>query len=109
MSSSHWLCPAWSIFCCLHPSCIFSSQRNTGSFHQRIWLRRGSKRVIILFVVTLGITVWSNVALELPPAAGMMAGLGLLQFFCFYLTKTAQEVKSDFAHVYELFGVEAPR
>ena len=73
-----------------------------------IWLRRGSKRVIILFVVTLGITVWSNVALELPPAAGMMAGLGLLQFFCFYLTKTAHEVKSDFAHVYQLFEVEAP-
>jgi Na+/H+ antiporter NhaD/arsenite permease-like protein len=74
-----------------------------------VWLRRGSKRVIILFVITLGITVWSNVALELPPAAGMMAGLGLLQFFCFYLTKTSHEVKSDFAHVYELFQVEAPK
>ncbi len=74
-----------------------------------VWLRRGSKRVILLFIVTLGITVWSNVTLELPPAAGMMAGLGLLQFFCFYLTKTAHEVKSDFAHVYELFGVEAPK
>jgi Na+/H+ antiporter NhaD/arsenite permease-like protein len=74
-----------------------------------VWLRRGSKRVIILFIVTLGITVWSNVTLELPPAAGMMTGLGLLQFFCFYLTKTAQEVKSDFAHVYELFGVDAPK
>ena len=73
-----------------------------------VWLRRGSKRVIILFVVTLGITVWSNVVLELPPAAGMMAGLGLLQFFCFYLTKTANEVKSDFAHVYQLFQVDAP-
>ncbi len=73
-----------------------------------VWLRRGSKRVIFLFIVTLSITVWSNVVLELPPAAGMMAGLGLLQFFCFYLTKTAQEVKSDFAHVYKLFGVEAP-
>jgi len=73
-----------------------------------VWLRRGSRRVIFLFVLTLGITVWSNVVLELPPAAGMMAGLGLLQFFCFYLTKTANEVKSDFAHVYKLFGVEAP-
>jgi len=74
-----------------------------------IWLRRGSKRVIILFVVTLGITVWSNIVLQLPPAAGMMAGLGLLQFFSFYLTKTAQEVKSDFAHVYQFFQVEAPK
>ena len=74
-----------------------------------IWLRRGSKRVIFLFVVTLAITVWSNIVLELPPAAGMMAGLGLLQFFSFYLTKTAHEVQSDFAHVYQLFGVEAPK
>ncbi len=74
-----------------------------------IWLRRGSKRVIFLFVVTLAITVWSNIVLELPPAAGMMAGLGLLQFFSFYLTKTAQEVKSEFAHVYQLFQVEVPK
>ncbi|MDD5320045.1 MAG: sodium:proton antiporter NhaD [Methylococcales bacterium] len=73
-----------------------------------IWLRRGSKRVILLFVVTLAITVSSNVVLELPPAAGMMAGLGLLQFFSFYLKRTAYEVKSDFAHVYKLFQVEAP-
>lgn len=74
-----------------------------------IWLRRGSKRIIALFVVTLVITVWSNVVLQLPPAAGMMAGLGLLQFFSFYLTKTAHEIKSDFAHVYQLFQVEAPK
>ncbi|MDD5580304.1 MAG: sodium:proton antiporter NhaD [Methylobacter sp.] len=73
-----------------------------------IWLRRGSKRVISLFIVTLAITVWSNVFLQLPPAAGMMAGLGLLQFFSFYLKRTAQEVKSEFAHVYKYFQVEAP-
>jgi len=73
-----------------------------------IWLRRGSKRVIFLFIVTLVITVWSNIVLELPPAAGMMAGLGLLQFFSFYLTKTAHEIKSEFAHVYQLFQVEIP-
>jgi Na+/H+ antiporter NhaD/arsenite permease-like protein len=73
-----------------------------------IWLRRGSKRIILLFIITLAITVWSNVVLQLPPAAGMMAGLGLLQFFSFYLTKTSKEVKSDFAHVYKLFQVEEP-
>ena len=73
-----------------------------------IWLRRGSKRVIFLFIVTLVITVWSNVVLQLPPAAGMMAGLGLLQFFSFYLAKTASNVESEFAHVYKLFQVEMP-
>jgi len=73
-----------------------------------IWLRRGSKRVIFLFMLTLAMTVWSNINLDLPPAAGMMAGLGLLQFFSFYLTKTAHETKSEFAHVYQLFQVEIP-
>ena len=56
--------------------------------HQDIWLRRGSKRIVFLFVFTLAITVSSNVLLELPPAAGMMAGLGLLQMFSYYLMKS---------------------
>ncbi|MEY2665906.1 MAG: hypothetical protein RLZZ384_77 [Pseudomonadota bacterium] len=56
--------------------------------HQSIWLRRGSKRIVFLFVLTLAITVSSNVLLELPPAAGMMAGLGLLQMFSYYLMKS---------------------
>ncbi len=55
---------------------------------QQVWLRRGSKRIIFLFILTLIITVSSNVLLELPPAAGMMAGLGLLQMFCYYLLKS---------------------
>jgi Na+/H+ antiporter NhaD/arsenite permease-like protein len=58
---------------------------------QEIVLRRGSRRTVFLFALTLIITVASNVYLELPPAAGMMAGLGLLQFFSFYLSKTAQD------------------
>jgi Na+/H+ antiporter NhaD/arsenite permease-like protein len=88
---------------------FFVPKETPAASSSTIWLRRGSKRVIFLFVVTLAITVWSNIVLELPPAAGMMAGLGLLQFFSFYLTKTAQEVKSEFAHVYQLFQVEAPK
>ncbi|MCX7097563.1 MAG: sodium:proton antiporter NhaD [Methylococcales bacterium] len=88
---------------------FFVPKETPAASSSKIWLRRGSKRVILLFLLTLIITVASNVTLELPPAAGMMAGLGLLQFFCFFLTKTAHEVKSDFAHVYELFQVEAPK
>lgn len=63
--------------------------------NQKIILRRGSKTTIFLFAVTLIITVASNVYLELPPAAGMMAGLGLLQFFSFYLSKTAQDQRDN--------------
>ncbi len=67
----------------------FSVPKETPAISQQsIGLRRGSKRIIFLFVLTLGITVSSNVLLELPPAAGMMAGLGLLQMFSFYLVKS---------------------
>lgn len=58
---------------------------------RKITLRRGSRRIIGFFVLTLLITVCSDVYLRLPPAAGMMAGLAFLQFFSYYLTKTARE------------------
>ena len=75
---------------------------------QEINLHRGAKWVIALFVLTLIITVCSNVFLLLPPAAGMMAGLGLLQFFNFYLDKTAEEKESDFAYVYRFYQLDVP-
>jgi Na+/H+ antiporter NhaD/arsenite permease-like protein len=87
---------------------FFVSKETPAASTHSIWLCRGSKRIIMLFIVTLVITVWSNIVLELPPAAGMMAGLGLLQFFSYYLKRTAHEVKSDFAHVYKLFQVDVP-
>ena len=88
---------------------FFIPKETPAASSSTIWLRRGSKRIIFLFIITLAITVSSNILLELPPAAGMMAGLGLLQFFSYYLTETANEVKNDFDHVYKLFQVEAPR
>ena len=66
-------------------------ERPVVSSRRRISLRRGSKRIIALFGVTLAITVLSDVFLRLPPAAGMMAGLALLQFFSFFLSQTARE------------------
>jgi Na+/H+ antiporter NhaD/arsenite permease-like protein len=54
-------------------------------------LKRGSKRIIFLFIVTLILTVVSNIWLEMQPVAGMIAGLGLLQFFTYYLTKSEKE------------------
>ena len=56
---------------------------------ETIELHRGTKRIIALFVVTISLAVVFNMGLELPPAAGMMAGLSLLQFFSFYLMKTS--------------------
>lgn len=54
-------------------------------------LRRGSWGIVVLFALTLVITVCSDVFLKLPPAAGMMAGLALLQFYSYYLARSAKE------------------
>lgn len=60
----------------------------------RIEMSRGAKRIIFLFAVTIGLAVAFDMMLRLPAAAGMMAGLSLLQFFYFYLQKSSH---SEFA------------
>jgi Na+/H+ antiporter NhaD/arsenite permease-like protein len=51
-------------------------------------LKRGSKRIIFIFILTFSITILSNVFLDMPAIAGMMFGLGILQSFAYYLTKS---------------------
>jgi len=51
----------------------------------RVVLPQGAKRIIFLFGVTIGLAVTFDMTLHMPAAAGMMAGLSLLQFFYFYL------------------------
>ncbi len=50
--------------------------------------KRGAKRVIALFVLTIAMAVSFHSILHLPPVLGMMTGLGFLQMFSFYLAKT---------------------
>lgn len=70
---------------CMH----FCIPKETPSTTQEtIVLKRGSKRIMFLFVVTLMITVTGNMWLGMQPVAGMIAGLGLLQFFGYYLTQS---------------------
>jgi Na+/H+ antiporter NhaD/arsenite permease-like protein len=58
---------------------------------ETIVLKRGSKRIIFLFGVTLIMTVAANILLEMQPVSGMIAGLGLLQFFAYYLMVSEKE------------------
>ncbi len=51
-------------------------------------LKRGSKRVIFIFILTFSITILSNVFFDMPAIAGMMLGLAILQFFAYYLSKS---------------------
>ncbi len=54
-------------------------------FHE---LKRGARRIVGLFLFTIFLAVCAHNFLHLPPVIGMMTGLGLLQFFGFFLRRT---------------------
>ncbi len=51
--------------------------------------------VVVLFAVTIGLAVGFKNFLHLPPALGMMLGLGLLQMFSYYLKMTGTRTRND--------------
>jgi NhaD family Na+/H+ antiporter len=50
-------------------------------------MKLGARRIIFLFLCTIATAVSFHNFLHLPPAAGMMLGLGYLGFFSYYLKK----------------------
>jgi NhaD family Na+/H+ antiporter len=55
---------------------------------EAVSMLRGAKRIIFLFLMTIGTAVSFHNFLGLPPVIGMMTGLGYLKFMGFYLKKT---------------------
>jgi Na+/H+ antiporter NhaD/arsenite permease-like protein len=55
---------------------------------ERVIMRRGARRIMLLFACTIATAVSFHNFLHLPPFLGMMTGLGFLQFFSYYLKKT---------------------
>lgn len=53
-----------------------------------IMLKRGAKRIILLFVCTIATAVSFHNFLHLPPFLGMMTGLAALKFFGYFLRRT---------------------
>lgn len=51
-------------------------------------MRRGSRRIILLFLLTITTAVSFHNFLHLPPVIGMLTGLGYLKLFGFYLRMT---------------------
>ena len=51
-------------------------------------MKRGAKRIILLFLLTITTAVSFHNFMYLPPVIGMLTGLAYLQFFGFYLKKT---------------------
>ena len=62
-------------------------------------LRRGALGISVLFLATIGCTIYLHHSLRIPPAIGMMTGLGVLNFFAFYIKKK---------EMYAL-GIQAPQ
>jgi Na+/H+ antiporter NhaD/arsenite permease-like protein len=61
---------------------------NPAADEDKVVMRRGAKRIMLLFVCTITTAVSFHNFLHLPPFLGMMTGLGFLQFFSYYLKKT---------------------
>jgi len=62
---------------------------NPTSSNEVVTMKRGAKRIILLFLLTIATAVSYHNFLHLPPVIGMMTGLAYLQFFGYYLKKTA--------------------
>jgi len=58
-------------------------------------MKRGAKRIIFLFILTIATAVSFHSFLHLPPFLGMITGLGYLKFFGFYLKITHQATVLD--------------
>ncbi|MCG7866782.1 MAG: sodium:proton antiporter NhaD, partial [Candidatus Thiodiazotropha taylori] len=56
---------------------------------EQVLMQRGARRIIALFLATIGTAVSFHNFLHMPPVIGMLTGLGYLQLFGFYLKKSA--------------------
>ncbi|MBI4792380.1 MAG: sodium:proton antiporter NhaD, partial [Deltaproteobacteria bacterium] len=76
----NWLVPAL----CMHFAITQGVPAATG---ERFTMKFGARRIMVLFLLTIATAVTFHNSLHLPPAAGMMLGLGLLGLFSYYIKK----------------------
>ncbi|HEC16179.1 MAG TPA: sodium:proton antiporter [Sedimenticola sp.] len=65
---------------------------------EMVSMRRGAKRIMVLFLITIVTAVSFHNFLHLPPVIGMLTGLAYLQIFGFYLKKTFQKCQARTGH-----------
>ncbi|MBU0681953.1 MAG: sodium:proton antiporter NhaD [Proteobacteria bacterium] len=74
----------------LVPAAIMSlaiSKEVPAALTEKVAMKFGAVRIIILFLATIATAVSFHNFLDLPPAAGMMLGLSYLGFFSYYIKK----------------------
>ena len=67
---------------------FFVPKGKPDSVNEVVELKRGAKRVMMFFLLTIVTAVCGHQFLGLPPVFGMMVGLGYLQFFGYFLRMT---------------------
>jgi NhaD family Na+/H+ antiporter len=67
---------------------FFIINRPQNNEQENVEMKRGAKRIVLLFLLTITTAVCAHSFLGMPPVLGMMTGLGFLQFFGYFLRKT---------------------
>jgi len=58
---------------------------------EQVRMKRGARRIVLLFFATIATAVSVHNYLHLPPVLGMMTGLAYLKFFGYYLLMTGEQ------------------
>lgn len=96
----NWLVPAFIM------SFAASSTRPASTQHRAV-LQAGAAGVVVLFVCTITFSVVLHTYLELPPALGMMTGLGALKLYSYVLDRQGVAAAGERAP-HEILGGFAP-
>ena len=71
------------------------SNEATPAGDDNVVLKRGARRIVLLFIATIVTAVSFHNYLHLPPFLGMMTGLAYLQLFGYYLRRTHKPTPFD--------------
>ena len=66
----------------------FLSSETPSAEEETVELKRGAKRIVVLFILTIITAVSFHGLFHLPPVMGMMLGLSYLQFFGYFLKRS---------------------
>ena len=69
-------------------SFFISNEKSKPVVDEHFMIKRGAKRIIFLFLLTIATSVATHSVVNMPPVLGMMMGLGYLKFLGFYLRKS---------------------
>ncbi|KLV03408.1 sodium:proton antiporter [Photobacterium aquae] len=67
---------------------FFVPRTRPNTTNEHVELKRGARRIVCLFILTIATAVGFHAWVHFPPVMGMMMGLAYLQFFGFFLRKT---------------------